>query len=400
MKKKKIDLPTVMLTAMLIFGVAALTLPLAAEVASYRVDAGEYAAIARQYHPPSPSPMPVLSIPTPSKEAEIPAMVVQTQGILSEDRHTSDEPTALPKPSCTPNALSCAVPSSETWTEPVVTIGASSVNVEKFPASPAPCAPSSSSPVSGMLIPVATEKVESAVATLHCQEASLTPSPLSDTPTDSPHAICMPTSSPPTVPSSVPEIEATPTPCAGIDLEACLSQNKDFAAWLSIPGTVIDYPVVLSDNVAYYLHHTFMGKESKLGCLFSLSTSDYQLPSRNLAIYGHHLSHSDAMFSTLIKYKDEDYYAEHATICLDGIFGRRSYRIFAVLNMKVSDWDPATASFPSNREFLQFVNRAQSKSMYDMGVSVDEDDHIVTLITCDRSYGGVSGRLIVMAVQE
>ncbi len=143
-----------------------------------------------------------------------------------------------------------------------------------------------------------------------------------------------------------------------------------------------------------------MGKESKLGCLFSLSNSDYQLPSRNLAIYGHHLSHSDAMFSTLIKYKDEGYYAEHTTIHLDGIFGRRSYQIFAVLNMKVSDWDPATASFPSAEAFLQFVGRAQNKSLYDTGVSVKEDDHIITLITCDRSYGGVSGRLIVMAVQE
>ncbi len=71
MKKKKIDLSTVMLTAMLIFGVAALTLPLAAEVVSYRVDAGEYAAIARQYHPPSPSPMPVVSLPVPTKEVEI-----------------------------------------------------------------------------------------------------------------------------------------------------------------------------------------------------------------------------------------------------------------------------------------------------------------------------------------
>ena len=34
------------------------------------------------------------------------------------------------------------------------------------------------------------------------------------------------------------------------------------------------------------------------------------------------------------------------------------------------------------------------------GVEVKEDDHILTLITCDRSYGEASGRLIVMAVQE
>ena len=209
---------------------------------------------------------------------------------------------------------------------------------------------------------------------------------------------------PPNTPN--PQQTASPSPDAhsvvdsGIDLEACLAQNKDFVAWLSIPGTVISYPVVRSDDSAYYLSHLFNGKKSKLGCLFSLKSSDYRKPSQNIAIYGHHLSHSDAMFSTLIDYKQEAYYAEHSVITLDSIYGRRSYRIFAVLNMKVSDWDPAAASFGSGKAFLQFVNRAKRKALFNTGVEVRENDHILTLITCDRSYGGASGRLIVMAVQE
>ena len=68
--------------------------------------------------------------------------------------------------------------------------------------------------------------------------------------------------------------------------------------------------------------------------------------------------------------------------------------------MKVSDWDAATASFSSDESFLRFVNRAVKKSLVDTGVQVTAEDNILTLITCDRSYGGASGRLIVMAVQE
>lgn len=213
-------------------------------------------------------------------------------------------------------------------------------------------------------------------------------------------------SSPPSSDAPNPQQTASPSPDAqvvfdsGIDLEACLAQNKDFVAWLSIPGTVISYPVVRSDDSAYYLSHLFSGKKSKLGCLFSLKSSDYQQPSQNIAIYGHHLSHSDAMFSTLIDYKQEAYYAENSVITLDSIYGKRSYRIFAVLNMKVSDWDPATTFFGSGKAFLQFVNRAKRKALYSTGVEVKEDDYILMLITCDRSYGGASGRLIVMAVQE
>ena len=214
------------------------------------------------------------------------------------------------------------------------------------------------------------------------------------------------TSSSPSPNAPNPQQTASPSPDAqtavdfGIDLEMCLTQNKDFVAWLSIPGTVISYPVVRSDDSAYYLSHLFSGKKSKLGCLFSLKSSDYRQPSQNIAIYGHHLSHSDAMFSTLIDYKQESYYAEHSVITLDSIYGRRCYRIFAVLNMKVSDWDPAAASFGSGKAFLQFVNRAKRKALFNTGVEVKEDDHILTLITCDRSYSGASGRLIVMAVQE
>ena len=229
---------------------------------------------------------------------------------------------------------------------------------------------------------------------------------LEDEPKDSAHPTVAVTSAPtgavaatPTIKPSVPTTAPTQS-ISGIDLSACLAQNKDFVAWLSIPDTKINYPVVRSDNTEYYLHHLFTGKESKLGCLFSLKSSNYQTPSKNIAIYGHHISHSDAMFSTLVDYKDASYCAAHSLIHLNSLYRESSYRIFAVLNIKVSDWDAAVASFPSDESFLRFVNRAVKNSMVDTGVQVTAEDNILTLITCDRSYGGASGRLIVMAVEQ
>ena len=176
-------------------------------------------------------------------------------------------------------------------------------------------------------------------------------------------ATAAPTAAVTTVPTKKPTTPtAAPTqPGSGIDLAACLAQNRDFVAWLTIPGTKINYPVVRSDNTEYYLHHLFTGKESKLGCLFSLKSSDYQTPSKNIAIYGHHISHSDAMFSTLMDYKDASYCAAHSLIRVNSLYGERTYRVFAVLNMKVSDWDAATASFSSDESFQRFVNRAVKK---------------------------------------
>lgn len=98
--------------------------------------------------------------------------------------------------------------------------------------------------------------------------------------------------------------DASPCGYTGADLAACKATNSDFVAWLQIPGTDVDYPVVLTNNVDYYLDHTFNGSESIIGCLFSLGRTDYRAPSRNIAIYGHHMrrSRSTTMFQPLHNY--------------------------------------------------------------------------------------------------
>lgn len=221
----------------------------------------------------------------------------------------------------------------------------------------------------------------------------------------------------PTIPlrevtSNVPET-APPHPTAeptdnaytnvtGADLAACQAVNSDFVGWLSIPGTKVDYPVVQSSDAAYYLHHTFNRKESVVGCLFSLDKTDYQAPSRNIAVYGHHMrrSRTTTMFQTLHEYKNASFYNDHAAIDYDTLYGFRRYTVFAVINKRESDWDASAADFASEEEFQAFIDRALAWSLYDTGVQVSADDHILTLITCDRDYHAGDGQLVVMAVQN
>ena len=188
---------------------------------------------------------------------------------------------------------------------------------------------------------------------------------------------------------------------AMVDLSAYLAQNPDFVAWLRIPGTNVDYPVVQTDNPDYYLNHTFSGKSSVVGTLFSLADADYAAPGRNIAIYGHHLrSSGEKMFTSLMRYKNPDFYEDNKTVMLDSLYRHREYTIFAVMNMKVGDWEPSRTTFSGDAAFMAFVNRAKSESLYDTGVEVGADDHILTLITCDRSYAGKEGRLVILAVEH
>ena len=208
------------------------------------------------------------------------------------------------------------------------------------------------------------------------------------------------TQKPADMPTAIPHLIGVNT---GVDLTAAKEKNSDFIAWLKIPGTNVNYPVVLSDSTDFYLTHDFNGRKSKLGTLFSLKKTDYRSPGRNIAIYGHHITNTSSgelMFRPLLSYKRQSFYEKHSTVYLDSLHHSGIYKIFAVVNLVKGEWDPSTASFASGADFLAFIRQAQARSLYDTGVEVTAADRILTLITCDRSYAAADGRLIVLAVEQ
>lgn len=96
---------------------------------------------------------------------------------------------------------------------------------------------------------------------------------------------------------------------------AVYEQNPDFAGWITIPGTNIDYPVMQSiDNPNFYLKHAFDGSYSSYGVPYAQENCDLKL-SDNIILYGHHMN-DGSMFADLCKYESEDFYREHSTFTL------------------------------------------------------------------------------------
>ena len=218
------------------------------------------------------------------------------------------------------------------------------------------------------------------------------------TPTPSP----VPTPTPKPTPTPPPTPTPSPTPRIGantnIDLTECKNQNGDFIAWIQIPDTNINYPVVKTNDTEYYLTHTFNGKKSDLGTLFSLGKCDWKTPGKNIVIYGHHVEGSgNKMFKALLKYKDESYFKNHRIIYLDSMHHFAKYEIFAAFDMTEGDFEPSVTSFAKSSEFLDFVYTAKDLTKYDTGVVVNEEDKILTLVTCDRYFKRAVGRFVVMA---
>ena len=106
------------------------------------------------------------------------------------------------------------------------------------------------------------------------------------------------------------------------------------------------------------------------------------------------------MFRPLLSYKQRSFYEKNSIIYLDSLYRSGIYKVFSVVTVVKGEWDPSTASFASDTDFLAFIRQAQARSLYDTGVEVTAADRILTLITCDRSYAAADGRLIVLAVAQ
>lgn len=212
-----------------------------------------------------------------------------------------------------------------------------------------------------------------------------------------------PTPSPVPTPTPVPTPEPTPTPkpgLTGVDLGKCYTENNDFIAWIKIPDTNVDYPIVQSDNIDYYMEHTFSGAKSSLGTLISLGKCNWKRPGKNIVIYGHDVEGTGKkMFKKLLDYKDVNFYNNHKTIYLDSIYHTGVYKIFAAFDITVGDIDPSVTNFASNEEFIDFVYAAKDLSIYHTDVVINENDTIISLVTCDRYFKKKVGRFVVMAVK-
>ena len=107
------------------------------------------------------------------------------------------------------------------------------------------------------------------------------------------------------------------------------------------------------------------------------------------------------MFIPLLSYKKADFYQAHRTIHLDTLNGAYTYKVFAAFNMRYDDFMPEKADFGTEDDFARrFMDFVKSANLHENDVTVTGDDHLLMLITCDRTYGGADGRFVVMAVRE
>ncbi len=182
-------------------------------------------------------------------------------------------------------------------------------------------------------------------------------------------------------------------------------QNKDLAGWLSIEGTVINYPVMQTGrkNSDYYLHHDFEKKESDHGTLFLDARNDYVNRDTNLIIYGHNMR-DGTMFGGLKSFMDKDYLEQHKEIVFDTIYEKARYKIVAVCLSKVNYQDDDAFRYynfleaSGKEEFNAFLANIQQLTVFDQTIDISYGDELLTLSTCNSYIQ--DGRLFLIAKKE
>lgn len=192
------------------------------------------------------------------------------------------------------------------------------------------------------------------------------------------------------------ESPAVPNPYADV-----FASYEDIAAWLVVPGTIIDYPVVWTpEDENYYLYRDIDGNEDKNGSLILDTDSSVDPVSTNLIIHGHNMR-SGAMFGNLTDYESQDFYEDHKQITLYTEECQRNYEVIAVFRSQVYKKKDTVFKYykffqaDTQEEFEDFYQNIKNLSLYDTGVTAEFGDRFITLSTC--VYHVEQGRFVVVA---
>lgn len=175
-----------------------------------------------------------------------------------------------------------------------------------------------------------------------------------------------------------------------VDFAKLQAVNPEVYAWITIPGTGVDYPVVQSQaDEEYYLDRTWDKTEAPQGAIFTQTYNNKDFKDYNTVIYGHRAGVGDAsMFHDVLNYMDAEYMKEHQDIVIYTEAHKYSYKVFAAI---VYDDRLIPTAFDFSMEegrqnFLDSVYASGDlRSQFADDVEVALDDRIITLSTCLES---------------
>ncbi len=191
--------------------------------------------------------------------------------------------------------------------------------------------------------------------------------------------------------SEVVQSETDIMPPIYVDFDMLCSENNSIIGWIYCEGTVINYPVVQSDDNSYFLRRMPDGTSNKAGSIFMDFRCAPDCSDTNTILYGHNMKNG-SMFATLKKYSEQSFYEEHPVMWF--LTPDENYRIDIVAGYVTSAGSESFEMFTDREDMQRYLNDSVKKSNFVSGVDVESVESVITLGTCSYEYDAARHVLI------
>lgn len=161
--------------------------------------------------------------------------------------------------------------------------------------------------------------------------------------------------------------------------------SDEMAAWLTIDGTDIDFPVMQGTDNIKYLNTDPFGDYSLAGSIYLDSRNKGDFTDPYSLVYGHHMEYG-RMFGTLDSFLDSQYLSEHRKGTL--MIGRNAEKIYTLqifAAVRANAKDKAVFD-PGKGDIQQYIAN-------NTNIRVDERYRLLALSTCTE--GDAVSRIVV-----
>lgn len=184
-----------------------------------------------------------------------------------------------------------------------------------------------------------------------------------------------------------------------VDFEALQAENPDIYAWLYIPGTGIDDPLLQSPEADdYYETHNASGEPDQGGALYTELANLKNMCDFNTVIHGKS-DGGNGLFADLYRFADPDFFEQHEDVYLYLDGNLLTYTVFAACEREntslIRSYDFTYGS--GCEQFLKdlYESRQMGKNLREGWEEMTPYHFLITLTT--ESQGDPNRQFVVVA---
>lgn len=192
------------------------------------------------------------------------------------------------------------------------------------------------------------------------------------------------------------------TNLSSVTIDSRVSDLKDYkekhdklnaTAWLKVPGTNIDYPVLKDsdeikyeeDNIQYLWENGDLSKLNKIN--YVMGHNIMNLSNNPLITEKNHVRFEQLMSFTYLDFAKENEYVQLTIGDKDYLF-----KIFSVSYPDSFGVNSYNTEYVNTEDVENYINNSLKESIFKYDIDVNKDDTILSLITCTRMFNSSNQR--------